>query len=110
MNKFATSSPTAIAVGLVGLGFVALFFAWNGAAGRDFIQGQFPYLLSGGLVGIGLIASGLTSIVVQNHRRDTQELIAKLDEIADRLSDTSTQTTEDLSPRALRALERTEAV
>lgn len=72
-----------IGVVLVAAGFVALFLAWNGAAGLDHVEGQLPYLISGGLVGLGLIGAGLTIAVVQAHRRETEVLSAKLDELID---------------------------
>jgi hypothetical protein len=83
MRKFATNSPVSAGVALVVAGFVALFLAWNGAAGVDYIEGQLPYLLSGGLVGMGLIGAGLTVVNVQARRADQAELIAALHEIAE---------------------------
>ena len=50
MRKWATNSPVTAGLALVVAGFIALFLAWNGAAGIDYVQGQIPYLLSGGLV------------------------------------------------------------
>jgi hypothetical protein len=69
------------AVTLVAVGFLLLFFAWNGAASKDFIQGQFPYLLSGGLTGLGCILCGLALAVTQSFRRDLLTLGDKLDEL-----------------------------
>jgi hypothetical protein len=66
---------------LVVAGFIALFLAWNGAAGKDYVQGQFPYLLSGGLVGIALVGAGLTVINVQARRADQAELLNRLAEM-----------------------------
>ena len=74
-----------IGVVLVAAGFVALFLAWNGAAGLDYVEGQMPYLLSGGLVGLGLIGAGLTVVLVQSHRRETEVLAARLDELIEAL-------------------------
>jgi len=79
MRKWASSSPVSVGVLLVVAGFVAMFLAWNGAAGKDFIQGQFPYLFSGGLVGIALVGSGLTVINVQARRADQTELLNRLE-------------------------------
>jgi hypothetical protein len=72
-----------IGVVLVAAGFVAIFLAWNGAAGLDYVEGQVPYVLSGGLVGLGLIGAGLTVSIVQAHRRETEVLAAKLDELVE---------------------------
>jgi hypothetical protein len=70
-------------VGLVGLGFILIFMAWNGAAGKDFVQGQIPYVISGGLGGLALVMSGLTVAIIQAVRRDATELRQKLDELLD---------------------------
>lgn len=43
---------------LMVVGFVMILIAWNGAASLDFIQGQFPFLLSGAMPGLGLIVIG----------------------------------------------------
>ena len=83
MRKFATNSPVSAGVALVVAGFVALFLAWNGAARVDYIEGQLPYLLSGGLVGLGLIGAGLTVVNVQARRADQAELVAALHELAE---------------------------
>src|SRR5438874_9497024 len=77
--------------GQLGLGFIAtglllIGLAWNGAAGVDFVQGQIPYLLSGGAFGLGLVILGATLIIVQNSRRDRQLLEAQLRDIAAAIS------------------------
>jgi hypothetical protein len=66
---------------LVVAGFIAMFLAWNGAAAKDFVQGQVPYVISGGLVGIALVGCGLTVINVQARRADQTELFHKLEEL-----------------------------
>ncbi len=40
------------------LGFIAIFIGWWGASGTAYTAEQIPYLLSGGLVGLGLIIVG----------------------------------------------------
>ena len=79
MRKWASSSPVSVGVLLVVAGFIALFLAWNGAAGKDFVQGQLPYLFSGGLTGLALVGSGLTVINVQARRADQVELLNRLE-------------------------------
>ncbi len=79
MRKWASSSPVSVGVLLVGAGFIAMFLAWNGAAAKDFVQGQVPYLISGGLVGLALVGSGLTVINVQARRADQAELLSRLE-------------------------------
>ena len=79
MRNWAKSSPVSVGVLLVVAGFVAMFLAWNGAAAKDFVQGQVPYLISGGLVGLALVGSGLTVINVQARRADQAELLNRLE-------------------------------
>ena len=81
MRKWAQSSPVSVGVLLVVAGFIAMFLAWNGAAAKDFVQGQLPYVISGGLVGIALVGCGLTVINVQARRADQPELLHKLEEL-----------------------------
>jgi membrane protease YdiL (CAAX protease family) len=69
------------AVGLVGLGFIIIFLAWNGAAGKDYVQGQLPYLISGGVGGLALVISGLTVAIVQSVRREAAEVTRRLDQL-----------------------------
>ena len=75
------------AVGLVALGGIVIFLSWNGAAGKDYAQGQIPYLISGGVGGLALVITGLTVAIVQAMRRDMAELGQKLDALTEALSD-----------------------
>jgi hypothetical protein len=59
-------------------GFVALWAGWNGAASYDDVPAQFPYLISGGLVGVSLIVIGAAMIVVDFGRQGRDELQATL--------------------------------
>jgi hypothetical protein len=70
-----------IGMGLGLLGFVAIFFGWNGAAGLDRVPGQIPFLLSGGATGIGLIILGAALLVAESNRRDRAVLQRQLDEL-----------------------------
>jgi hypothetical protein len=83
VRKWVQQSPLSIGVLVVVLGLVLVFFAWNGAANRDYVEGQLPYLISGGLSGLALVGLGLTVVLVQSHRRDAAELAEKLDELVD---------------------------
>lgn len=91
------------AVGLVGLGFIIIFLAWNGAAGKDFVQGQVPYVISGGIGGLSLVLSGLTIVIVQAARRDAAELRQKFDELLDAVRDNQAAATPASSARRRRA-------
>jgi hypothetical protein len=87
VRKWASSSPVSAGLALVVAGFIALFLAWNGAAGVDYVEGQLPYLISGGLVGIGLIGAGLTVVNIQSRRQDQADLLGKLEELTELLRD-----------------------
>jgi uncharacterized membrane protein YidH (DUF202 family) len=67
-------NPTAtyIGIALCVVGFALIAIAWNGAAELDYIQGQFPFFISGGLTGIGLIVVGVTIMVIETLRRDAE--------------------------------------
>src|SRR5689334_4992419 len=70
-----------LGLGCVALGLIFIGLGWNGAAGVDFVSGQIPYLLSGGALGLALVAVGVGLIVVQNSRRDRSLLEAQLREL-----------------------------
>jgi hypothetical protein len=60
------------------IGIVIIGLAWNGAASVDFVQGQVPYLLSGGALGLAFCVLGAALIIVQSNRRDRALLEAQL--------------------------------
>jgi hypothetical protein len=72
-----------LAIVIVLAGFVAIGVGWNGAAGILDLRAQFPYLLSGGLIGLSLVILGSSLMVVQAHREDRARLEAKLDQLID---------------------------
>ena len=87
MRRWATNSPVSAGVALVVAGFIALFLAWNGAASKDYVQGQLPYLISGGLVGLGLIGAGLTVVNVQARRADQDALMDRIERLLEERAD-----------------------
>jgi hypothetical protein len=64
-------------------GFLLIVLGWNGAANLDYVQGQIPYLISGGVAGLGLIGLGLMLAIVQELRRTNAELTARVEGLAD---------------------------
>lgn len=64
------------------LGFLVMFFGWNGAASSNFVPAQFPYLISGGMVGLGVVVLGASLILVQNQRADLARLEAAMERVA----------------------------
>ena len=55
-------------------GFVLVWVGWNGAASYDSAIRQFPYLISGGIAGLGLIHVGVGLWVVQTQRAERAHL------------------------------------
>jgi hypothetical protein len=63
-------------------GFVVIGVAWNGAASINLrIDSQFPYLLSGGFLGLGLIITGATLLFLATIRAERQIVSDKFDEM-----------------------------
>ena len=81
MNKLSPNATRYTAIGLVVFGLLFIFFAWNGAAGPENgldQRAQFPYLISGGIGGLALVAAGLTLVRIFEARRDTQQIVEQL--------------------------------
>jgi len=74
-----------LGMGFAAGGFLLILLAWNGAAGLDYTQGQMPYLISGGLGGVGLIVLGAALIVTESVRRDRAELERRISELSSAL-------------------------
>lgn len=55
-------------------GFIVIGKAWDGAASINFVQGQVPYLLSGGFLGLGLIVVGCAMLVLSSVRAERKAL------------------------------------
>ena len=72
---------TYIAVAMTVAGFGTIFLAWNGAASIDRPTGQFPYLISGGLVGLGLIIGAMAVLYLQTARQLTAERAYRMAEV-----------------------------
>ena len=89
MNRTWAKLGGQLGLAFAGLGLLMIALGWNGAASVDFVQGQIPYLLSGGALGLGLIMLGGSFIVVQNSRRDRAFLEAQLSELSDAVTQLS---------------------
>ena len=77
-----------IAIGMILGGFALIALAWNGAAGIGYLQGQFPYLLSGGVAGLGLIGAGAGLLFVQVQREIDAEEARHYQRVVDGLRQT----------------------
>lgn len=106
-RKLPPNAPTWTAVGLVALGLIMIFLGWNGAAGPDAavdLRAQFPYLISGGLFGLALIAAGLVLVRVQEGRKDTREVLQQLQlltQAVERLGEAATTPGDPMVPTPL---------
>jgi hypothetical protein len=78
MEKFTRRLGGKLGIGISLLGFFVLFLGWNGAASFGDLRQQFPYLLSGGLVGLGLIILGAAMLVTESLREQRAEMIGAL--------------------------------
>ena len=75
MRRFRLDTIAArLGLGVTLVGFVVMFIGWNGAASTNSVAGQIPYLISGGLVGLGLVIVGAALIIVETSRDDREEL------------------------------------
>ena len=73
----------AIIAGVIVLvvGGVLITLGWDRAATLDYVQGQFPYLLSASVPGIALIIIGMSILVLAVLRRDAAEREAQLEKL-----------------------------
>jgi hypothetical protein len=81
MIKDWSKATTYIGVAAVGAGFAMIFLAWDRASNLDFTPGQIPYLISGGVGGLGLVIIGAIVLLVQNARRDRAVLSKQLEDL-----------------------------
>jgi hypothetical protein len=73
---------------VVAAGLIIIGIGWNGAAGsggqingQTDLRAQLPWLLSGGILGLGLVVFGAALVIVHNARLDRSRLEIKLDEL-----------------------------
>lgn len=79
---------------LVCLGVSLVLLGWDGASGTPLVFEQIPYMISGGLLGLGLIVLGglvyfayWLSLLVRDNRQERRQLIALLSSIDARLAE-----------------------
>ena len=66
---------------LLVIGGVLITVGWDQAAELDYVQGQFPYLLSASIPGIALIIIGMSVLVLAMVRRDAREREEQLEKL-----------------------------
>ncbi len=64
------------------IGFAMVALGWNGAASIDYAQGQLPYLISGGVAGLGFIFLGSAAMVIQALKEGQSNTEEALDELS----------------------------
>lgn len=82
-----TEGSAAVWLGLVIVtaGFLVIMRAWVKVAGLLDVALQMPYLISGGLIGIGLIIVGVAFVDVAVRRRDAAERRDQISELRELL-------------------------
>jgi hypothetical protein len=79
---------------LAGLGALALFLGWYGVSGQSLTAKQLPYLVSGGLTGIGLIVIAAVFLATDDVRRQ----LGRLNEIERKVDDLYSLLVVDAAP------------
>ncbi len=90
--------PTYIGVVVTALGFLLLLFTWGQVAGEASVALQIPYLVSGGLTGLGLILVGVGVMSIATKRRDTALREQQTQLLADALRELSRALGPDRQP------------
>ena len=79
-------TPTYIGIAVAAVGFGLIFYAWSKVAGiADNVALQLPYLVSGGLTGLGLVMVGVTIVNIAAKRRDARLRQQQTELLADAL-------------------------
>jgi hypothetical protein len=92
-SKFSERTLLVLGGILAPLGLVAVLIGWYGASRTPYLFEQVPYLISGGLLGLGLVFLGsfmyfahwLTELV-KEHRTQSAAILAALDRLHDDLA------------------------
>src|SRR5688500_14157059 len=79
--RFASQLGGKLGVAVCVVGFVLIFLGWNGAASFNFLPQQFPYLISGGIAGLALVAVGAALLVIEAARAERAELQGSIEDL-----------------------------
>jgi hypothetical protein len=74
--------PIFVGIGVTIVGFLLITFAWAQISGEEFVPLQMPYLVSGGLTGIGLILVGMALAAVQSQRIEGAARAQQIERVA----------------------------
>lgn len=86
---------TYAATAMVCLGLIIIYLGYNGAATHTSIVQQFPYLLSGGMVGLALVLAGAIAglgAVMQRAQDGARGELVELRQVLEDLTDALSQT------------------
>jgi uncharacterized membrane protein (Fun14 family) len=78
----AEALATWVGLALLVVGAVFIAVAWGESSQISVVSRQLPYLMSGGLVGLGLLVVGVTAISLDAKARDSRLRRARADELA----------------------------
>jgi hypothetical protein len=68
-------------------GFLLLLLTWSNIAGEADVALQLPYLVSGGLTGLGLIIVGVLVVNISVKRQDAAERRRQQEQLAELITD-----------------------
>jgi uncharacterized membrane protein len=77
--RFAGQLGGKLGVAVTIVGFIVIFLGWNGAASFNDLRQQFPYLISGGIAGLALVAIGAALLVIEAARAERAELQSSIE-------------------------------
>ena len=72
---------TWVGLGLAAIGFLVIVYAWGKVAALLDVSLQMPYVVSGGLTGLGLVMVGMTVVNVAARGRDAAERERQVEEL-----------------------------
>jgi hypothetical protein len=81
LARLASQLGGKLGVAVCLVGFFVIFLGWNGAASFNDSRKQFPYLISGGIAGLALVAVGAALLVIEAARAERAELQSSIDEL-----------------------------
>jgi hypothetical protein len=83
----ASYVPTYTGLLIAAVGFGLLLLTWSRVAAEGNVAFQVPYLVSGGLTGLGLIMGGLVLVNISAKRQDAAERARQMDQLRESLDD-----------------------
>ena len=89
---------TYVGIAVAAAGFVVIMFSWGEVAALTNVPLQMPYLLSGGLVGLGLILTGLTLVNVNAKRIDAAARDRQLGQVREVLAEIKSLLADEPTP------------